>query len=607
VSVRLTSTVDIKQVANLRILVDDIRMTVKEYRLNSSQTENIISLGQGCLDCLLDLEALLRKHHSLGTKTKRGIERLGWEREKVSDMRQRLIANTGLLNAFNISLTRSSQARIEALLRGFLEDHKAERHEASILSLDTVLSIQQGDDDVWNDLKNELENAGITEDQITENKQFITEWIVNAIQSGGLEQRSAVTGSFHTATDGGGSNSWSGLTLLGPNLAPHLEFSGPEYRWTKELARSVDDLYRDAPESFTTLQSQLKCACQSKRLLFTLLTSSRHTINVLIEVGGNRHAVMSLAYHEKLSRKLRMLPVLENLNETFKNLQDLAATLRRPSPDDEAGFEWTSDSAKLGFVDELGQDVEIATRQLDTLFSDLGTMVLCNLEDRIKIIVNETEEKQRSASILSSWDELVAELVDNQEILEEDVKNHEPAIKTFLHLLLDERKAENGDFYNRYRTGSISACTVSSIGMMPPAPISSGNHGLVDPNASPQKSRSSLTESDSLVAARQTKPLVKRPKRASVLFVDLNNTGKSSSNVACSSCLKFCLHCVFYLEGMTSASVGPESSQERPLLPSTDFFGFFLHPPMHCQFQGQGLFHFTCTPVSIYFCPRRSA
>jgi hypothetical protein len=248
-------------------------MTVKEYRLNSSQTENIISLGQGCLDCLLDLEALLRKHHSLGTKTKRGIERLGWEEKKVSDMRQRLIANTGLLNAFNISLTRSSQARIEALLRGFLEDHKAERHEASILSLDTVLSIQQGDDDVWNDLKNELENAGITEEQITENKQFITEWIVNAIQSGGLEQRSAITGSFHTATDGGGSSSWSGLTLSGPNLSPHLQFSGPEYRWTKELARSVDDLYRDAPESFTNLQSQLKCACQSKRLFVHVANS----------------------------------------------------------------------------------------------------------------------------------------------------------------------------------------------------------------------------------------------------------------------------------------------------------------------------------------------
>jgi hypothetical protein len=328
-----------------------------------------------------------------------------------------------------------------------------------------------------------------------------------------------------------------------------------------------------------------------------LLTSSRHTINVLIEVGGNRHAVMSLAYHEKLSRKPRMLPVLESLNEAFKNLQDLAATLRRPSPDDEAGFEWTSDSAKLGVVDELGHDVEIATRELDTLFSDLGTMALCNLEDRIKIIVNETEEKQRSASILSSWDELETELVDNQEILEEDVKTHEPAIKTFLQLFLDERKAENGDFYNRYRTSSVSACTVSSIGIIPPAPISSGNHVLDDANASPQKKRSSLTESDSLVAARQMKPLVTRPKRASVLFVDLNNTGKLSSDVACFSCWKFFLHRVCYLEGMESASVDPENSQERPLLLSTDFLIFFLHHPMHCQFRGQNLFSISPAPL----------
>jgi len=268
---------------------------------------------------------------------------------------------------------------------------------------------------------------------------------------------------------------------------------------------------------------------------FTLLTSSRNSIKLLIEVGGNPYAIMSLAYHEKLSRKPRMLPVLERLNEIFKNLQDFAATLRHPSPDDEAGFEWTSDSAKLKCVDELGHDLETATRELDVLFSDLGTMVLCNLEDRIKIIVNETEEKQRSASILSSWDELETELVDNQEILEEDVKDHEQAIKTFLQLLLGERKAENGDFYNRYRTGSLGACTSSSIGMIPPIPTSSVNHVLDYSDDSPQKSRSSLTESDSLVAARQNKPLNTRPKRASVLFVDLNNTGKLSSCFACSS------------------------------------------------------------------------
>lgn len=256
---------------------------------------------------------------------------------------------------------------------------------------------------------------------------------------------------------------------------------------------------------------------------------------MLIEVGGNPHGVTSLAYHEKLSRKPRMLPVLEKLNDIFKNLQDCAATLRRPSSDVDVGFEWICDSTRMECVDELGRDVEIATRELDILFSDLGTMVLCNLDDRIRIIVNETEEKQRSASILSSWDELETELVDNQEILEEDVRTHEQAIKTFLKLLLDERKAEDGDFCHHYRTGSLGACTSASTGMMPPLPILGANHVLDHSNASPQNSRSSLTESDSVLAARQIKPLKTRPKRASILFVDLNNTGKLSPCVVCSS------------------------------------------------------------------------
>ena len=275
-----------------------------------------------------------------------------------------------------------------------------------------------------------------------------------------------------------------------------------------------------------------------KCFLFTLLTLTRRSIDVLIQVGGSDYAVMSLAYHEKLSRKPRMLPVLEKLNEIFKKLQECAAALRRPSLDDEAGFEWTSDTAKLVGVDALSDDLEIATQELDLLFSDLGTMVLCNLEDRIKIIISETEEKQRSASILSSWDELETELVDNQEIFEEDVKNHEEAIKTFFQLLLDERKAENGDFYNHSRNGSQDTRALSSIGMMPPVATTSGNDVLDHSNDSPQKSRSSLTESEGLVAARRTKPLNTRPKRASVLFVDLNNTGKLGTYFACSYCVE---------------------------------------------------------------------
>ena len=244
--------------AHLRNLVDDVRLTVKERHLNEAQTEQILDLGQSCLNCLLDLEALLRKHQSLGHKAKRTFDRLGWDKGEAAQLRQVLISNTNLLNAFNISLTRSSTARIEDLLRDFLEDYKSGRHEGSVLSVDTIRSIQQGDDDVWKELQKELEAAGITEEQLTENRKFVTDWIVKAIQSGGLEQSSGKSGSYHTATDRG-SNRLSGTTLWSnTNLPSALDFPGEEFRWCTELVRSVVELYRDAPEPYSELQLRLK-------------------------------------------------------------------------------------------------------------------------------------------------------------------------------------------------------------------------------------------------------------------------------------------------------------------------------------------------------------
>ena len=163
-----------------------------------------------------------------------------------------------MLNAFNTSITRSSTARIESLLRAFLEDQKAGRYEGSILSLKTAQSLQQGKDDVWKEVKDELQDAGITEEQITGNKQFISEWIIKAINSGQLGEGSVFSGSFHTATDGSiGQNLSTTTTLIG-KLPPDLDFPGTDFRWTRELVDSVDLLYKDAPADFEELQDKLR-------------------------------------------------------------------------------------------------------------------------------------------------------------------------------------------------------------------------------------------------------------------------------------------------------------------------------------------------------------
>lgn len=231
---------------------------MRERHLSDAQTEQILNLGQGCLNCLLDLEALLQKHQSLGNKAKRTFDRLKWDRGEVNQLRQQLISNTSLLSTFNTSITRSATARIEDLLRGFLEDYKSGRHEGSVLSVDTIRSIQNGDDDVWGEIQKDFEAAGITQEQLNDHRKLITDTIVRAIQSGGVEQNSTAAASFHTATDGG-SNRYSGSTLLsGANLPPALDFPGTEFYWCKDLVDSVDELYRAAPEQYSALQGQLR-------------------------------------------------------------------------------------------------------------------------------------------------------------------------------------------------------------------------------------------------------------------------------------------------------------------------------------------------------------
>lgn len=247
-------------VANLRNLVDDVRLTVRERHLSDGQTEQILKLGQGCLNCLLDLEALLRKHQSLGNKAKRTFDRLKWDKGEVNELRQTLTSNISLLNAFNISLTRSATARIEDLLRGFLEDYKSGRHEGSVLSAGTIRSITKGDvdNDIWKEIQKDFEAAGITQEQLNEHRKLVTDTIVKAIQAGAIEQDSTIAASFHTAT-GGGSNHYSGSTLLsGTNLPAALDFPGTEFQWCKDLVNSVDELYRDAPEQCSVLQAQLR-------------------------------------------------------------------------------------------------------------------------------------------------------------------------------------------------------------------------------------------------------------------------------------------------------------------------------------------------------------
>ena len=385
-----------------------------------------------------------------------------------------------------------------------------------MLSADTIRSIQKGDDDIWKEIQKDFESAGITEEQLNEHRKLVTETIVKAVQSGGIEQNSTIAASFHTATDGG-SHPYSGSTTLsGTNVPPALDFPGTEFHWCKDLVSSVDELYRDAPEQYSALQAQLRYL--NSPFPSRLLTSISETRSVIIEIGRAKHDMKSLSYHEYLTRKSVMLPTLEKMTHILKSLQKQEGLVKTLVQGSETEFEWAIEGELMSEIDLLRHNLELSSLELRSVFGDIDTMLLCDLEDHIRLIVSETKEKQRSTSVLSSWDELQAELVDVQDISENDVRAHKKAILSFLGLEAEEWCTIDSGGSLHLRSGSIgnaSTMMTSDISHPDEQPSDIGDALL-------GKSRSSITESDSVLVSDGPKP---RPKRISVLFVDLNNTG----------------------------------------------------------------------------------
>jgi hypothetical protein len=155
-----------------------------------------------------------------------------------------------------ITGSRSSTTRIELLLRGLVEDFKAGRHEGSIISIETIKSVQEGNEDAWDEIRSELKESGITEEEINENKQFIASYIVEAIQSHRDELGSLDAASFFTAVEGPNSL-LSGQTLIS-DRAYTYDFPGVEFRATKDLVHNVDQLYKGAPDDFNAIKDSIR-------------------------------------------------------------------------------------------------------------------------------------------------------------------------------------------------------------------------------------------------------------------------------------------------------------------------------------------------------------
>ena len=176
---------------------------LSQQELTSAQQEGLSKCRQGCDDVLNDLNALLLKYESLGTKAQRTFDRMGYGTHDMGAIRLRLISNVSILNMFNntyveylsvpawptiITVYSSSYARLEKKLNVFMTEVRAGRREGSIVSVQTVDTVARNDQETWNVLRRELEDVGISPAIISEKRQFIVAWFQEAVAAGKLEE-----------------------------------------------------------------------------------------------------------------------------------------------------------------------------------------------------------------------------------------------------------------------------------------------------------------------------------------------------------------------------------------------------------------------------------
>ena len=194
------------EVASLHLVLHEAKETA--HGLSASQGEDLRQLINGCESVLQELEELLQRYKSLGTQSRRTWDRLRWGRGPVNDIRQRLISSTASLTSFNTSLTKyvhhvprlvaqltkiscsAGLARVEKLLQQLVLDHQLGRREGSVISSDNLVSAEDGDEDIWRQIARELDDVGITSDLIREHREYITDWIRMALETGELKEAS---------------------------------------------------------------------------------------------------------------------------------------------------------------------------------------------------------------------------------------------------------------------------------------------------------------------------------------------------------------------------------------------------------------------------------
>lgn len=89
------------EVGALHNVIKETEELLSQQGLTKDQGVKLATCRQGCEDVLKDLDRLLIKYQSLGTKSQRTFDRVGFGTHDMNGIRLKLISNVSMLDAFN--------------------------------------------------------------------------------------------------------------------------------------------------------------------------------------------------------------------------------------------------------------------------------------------------------------------------------------------------------------------------------------------------------------------------------------------------------------------------------------------------------------------------
>jgi ankyrin repeat protein len=94
-----------------------------------------------------------------------------------------------LLSYINLGHFSTSQAHVERKLDEFIREFKEGKREGSAISNQTEESLSADEKHVWRAIRKELEEIGITVNAFNANKDFIINWLTEAVANGAFEEQ----------------------------------------------------------------------------------------------------------------------------------------------------------------------------------------------------------------------------------------------------------------------------------------------------------------------------------------------------------------------------------------------------------------------------------